>query len=120
MAFREDTTDDLIQQGRQTFWITEAGSADEDRSFDDFCKAILGNEVTIDARNLVLTYISKGRKYRLDFGAGLSVNDRPVNTEYDRYDSPYSKAAKKADTITFQFNGKSLHLDFCRMIRDFR
>jgi len=119
LSFRENTTDDLIQQGKQAFWITEVGSQTADHSFDEFCQRILSNKFTFDSENLVLSYFSKDKKYHLEFAADFLVNGERINTKYDRYDSPYIKARKKAASLTFKFQGKSLHLDFHKMIRDF-
>jgi len=47
------------------------------------------------------------------------LNGDLVNIDYPRYDSPYVHAEKKDNSITYKFNGKSLHLDFENMIREF-
>lgn len=117
-SFRENTTDDLIQTGKQTFWITEAGSAKEDGSFEAFCERIQQNKIDFDLEKLELTYLSKGEKYQLTFGSDFLVNDKIIDTKYSRYDSPYAKAEKKAKTLTFEYNGKSLFLDFYNMKRE--
>ena len=118
-SFRENTTDDLIQPGKQTFWITEAGSAAEDGNFEAFCERIQKNKIDFDVEKLELSYLSKGEKYQLTFGAYFTVNDKIIDTKYSRYDSPYAKAEKKAKTLTFEYNGKSLFLDFDNMKREF-
>ena len=69
--------------------------------------------------NLELTYFSKGKRYKMIFDAGFIVNGELIITNYDRYDSPYCKGSKKADSIIIEFNGKYLHLDFYKMTRDF-
>lgn len=117
LKFGENTTDDLIQKGKQTFWITEAGSQQEDGSFDEFCKRIISNELTFDSENLVLNYRSKGKNLELKFKGDFLVDGKRVDTNYDRFDSPYVQAKKKAETIKIAFNGKSLFLDFYNMKR---
>ncbi|MCF7975611.1 MAG: hypothetical protein K9N55_17475 [Phycisphaerae bacterium] len=119
LSFREGTTDNLIQEGKQTYWITEAGSQREDQSFDAFCQRILANEVTFDPATLMLTYLSNGKTYQLQFNADFVVNGERVNPNYNRYDSPYCHAGRKADSIQYRFNGKFLSLDFYRMKRKF-
>jgi len=119
LTFREGDTDDLIQQGKQTFWITEAGSLEQDQSFEAFCQRILGNKLTFDSDTLVLMYVSRGQTYQLGFAADFLVNGERVNTDYDRYDSPYCQTRRKAESITYRFNGKSLSLDFDNMKREF-
>ncbi len=117
--FRKNTTDDLVQQGKQTFWITEAGSKADDGSFDDFCQRIRNNKIDFNPETLTLNYLSGGRNYQLTFKGDFVLDGKAITTNYLRYDSPYCKADKKADAIIFEFNGKSLHLNFTKMIREF-
>jgi hypothetical protein len=117
LVFRDNTSDDLIQKGKQTFWITEAGSKDDDGSFKDFCKRIQQNEIDFDTEKMELNYQSNGQSYRLKFGSGFYINEKKIDTDYSRFNSPYCKAEKKDSTINIQFNGKSLFLDFYNMRR---
>jgi hypothetical protein len=120
LTFKENTTDDLIHPGKQTFWITEAGSASEDGSFEAFCKRIKQNRIDFDLEKLALTYLSNGEKYKLTFGVNFLVNEKIIDTNYSRFDSPYVNAEKKDKTITIEFNGKSLFLDFENVNREIR
>ena len=43
--FADEAKDDLIQPGKQTFWITEAGSFAEDGSFEKFVNRIQENKI---------------------------------------------------------------------------
>lgn len=47
------------------------------------------------------------------------VDGKVVDTNYSRYDSPYTQAEKKDVTLTFEHNGKSLFLDFENLERKF-
>jgi len=115
--FRENATDDIVQEGKQTFWITEAGSKSQDGSFGKFVERIRSNEVSFNQKTLELNYRSNGKNYELKFGADFKLDGKKTSTNYSRYDSPYVKAEKKDETLTFEFNGKSLHLDFENLIR---
>jgi hypothetical protein len=115
--YRDDAKDDIIQTGKQTFWITEAGSKTEDGSFEAFTKRISKNEISFNAETLELSYQSNGSKYDLKFKADFKLNGKVIDTNYDRYDSPYAKAKKKDKTLTYNYNGKSLHLDFYNLNR---
>ena len=117
LQFREGTTDDLLQQGKNTCWIIEAGSKKEDGTFCDFVSRIMENEVHFDEQNLILNYKSKGKTYRLTFRKDFLVNGKPVDIDYPRFDSPYCREARKPETITISHNGKSLFLDFYNTIR---
>ncbi len=118
--FEGDSNDDLIQPGKQTFWITEASSKTEDGSFEDFVERIQQNKVEFDSETLKLNYTSNNTTYDLKFGADFLVDGKEVDTNYDRYDSPYAKAKKKDKTITIEYNGKSLFLDFNNLKREFK
>ncbi len=118
LHFREGTHDDLIQNGKRTFWITEAGSKDEDGSFRSFYGRILKNGVEFDDRALELNYFSGDRHYRLTYGADFELDGKVVNTRYKRYETPYCTAARKTKTINIFNAGKSLFLDFNNMIRE--
>jgi hypothetical protein len=119
LNYKTGSTSDIIQEGRQTFWITEAGSRAEDGSFDQFYKRILNNKVIFHEKNLTLTYESKGKVYQLKYNSGFWVDDKKVNTNYNRYDSPYIQAIKGASEFRFACNGKFLNLDFENGSRSF-
>jgi hypothetical protein len=119
LSYRENATDDLIQQGKQVFWITEAGSESEDQSFNRFCQRIMQNEVLFDPNTLVLIYVSKRKSYELKYGADFRLNGINVDVNYPRYDSKYCKAKRKPETVTITHNKKSLYLDFYKFIREF-
>lgn len=115
--FRDNASDDIIQKGKQTFWITEAGSKTDDGSFSEFVKRIKNNAVNFNQETLELSYRSNGKDYELKFGADFKLDGKIVDTNYSRYDSTYIKAEKKDKTLTFKLNGKSLFLDFENLIR---
>jgi hypothetical protein len=115
--FRDDVQDDIIQEGKQVYWITEAGSKGRDGSFDHFVQRIRDNQVEFDPGSLKLRYRSQGREYSLKFNGDFKIDNEIIKTDYSRYDSPYIKAEKKDKTLTFSFNGKSLFLDFDKLQR---
>ncbi len=103
---------DLIQDGLETYWITEVGTESEYGSFEDFMKEIQSRQVTYE--NQTLTYQNLELTYQGDF----KVNGDVMDLEYDRFDSEYSLTERKADVITFEFEGQSLTLDFKNGIRE--
>ncbi|WP_157637690.1 hypothetical protein [Flexithrix dorotheae] len=119
LHFKDSKTDDLIQQGQQSFWITVAGSAEEDTSFEKFCLKVMENEVGFESKDLQLTYTFEDTNYKLSFGDEFFVNGKKVNTNYIRYDSPYIKAKRKDKTLEFHHNGASLLLNFEEMKREY-
>lgn len=119
LHFENDENDDLIQPGKQTFWITEAGSHSEDGSFENFVRRIKNNKVRYNAETLELSYLSKSKKYNLKYNGDFKVDEKVIDTNYKRYDSPYVKAKKKDKTISIEHNGKSLFLDFENLKREY-
>jgi len=117
ITLREETTDNLIQKGKKTYWITEAGSKDQDGSFEQFYSRIRGNRIEFNPETLQLTYHSNDNEYQLEFGDEFYVNGQVINTYYDRFDSPYCQEKIKPESVTIRHQGKSLHLDFHKMLR---
>jgi hypothetical protein len=115
--FRDEKQDDIIQEGKRVFWITEAGSKIRDGSFEQFAGRIRNNRVEFDTASLELNYRSDGRAYSLTLGGDFKVDDEVIETSYSRYDSPYIQAEKKDKTLSFSFRGKSLFLDFDNLQR---
>jgi hypothetical protein len=116
-SFRDEARDDIIQEGKQVFWITEAGSRERDGNFLDFVQRIRNNRVEFDREMLELTYGSNGQVFQLTFGGDFRINNKIIATEYSRYESPYIRAEKKDQTLTFSFEGESLFLDFEKLQR---
>lgn len=119
LKFRDEANDDIILKGKKSFWITEAGSASDDGSFEEFENRILNNTIQFNSKKLELTYVSRDKKYNLRFGKDFQLNDKVVDTNYSRYDSPYIQAQKKDKTLNFQHDGESLFIDFNNLIREF-
>ena len=117
--FRDEAMDDVIQTGKKTFWITEAGSLSEDGNFEAFTRRISSNSVQFDTVSMTLQYTSGQAEYELEFGGAFRVDGEIVDTNYPRYDSPYIQAERKDPTLSFSFNGKNLFLDFENAIREF-
>ncbi len=115
---REGTTDNLVQHGKRTYWITEAGAAGTDGSFAAFVQRVKANPVAFDREALALTYRSNGKRYELAFGKDFVVDGKVVDTNYRRYDSPYVQADRKDQTLTFRYHEKTLFLDFDGLLRE--
>lgn len=118
--YRDGTKEDIIQEGKKVYWITEASSKIEDGTFEDFVKRIMNNHIEFNDNSLELSYHSKGQWYELKYGADFKVNEQIIDTKYNRYDSPYIRAKRKDETITIGKNGKVLYLDFENVVREFR
>jgi hypothetical protein len=118
LAFKEGTNDDLIQQGRNTFWIFEAGSQSADNSFEDFIERVKSNKVSFTDNHL--SYSSNEKELSLRFQGDFSIDGELQNLDYPRFDSPYIKAEREPNTMHFEHDGKTLDLDFFNMKRAYK
>jgi hypothetical protein len=118
LQLRDGTSDDLIQDGKQTFWIIEGGSRQEDGSFAAFYDRIMSNALSFDEENLLLRYRSRGKDHQLQYKGQFAVNGAVTPTDYPRFDSPYCAEPEKPSNVTIAFKGKSLYLDFHQMKRE--
>lgn len=109
---------DLTQKGQTTFWVTELSSADKDQSFPEFIKRLRANAISF--KDNTLSYTSDGNSFELTYGKEFKMNGNLIQTEYQRYESPYITAARKPDTISISHSGRELFLDFNALIREER
>jgi len=110
------STNDLIQEGAHTFWITEVSSSATDTSYAAFKTRIKDNKVEFDEASLQLSYEST-KTHSLTYLGDYIVNNSIMDLEYDRIDSKYATVEREAQTMTISFNGYSLFLDFYNMER---
>lgn len=113
LEFDSDRTE-ILQKGKNTFWICEVSTTDQE-SFEEFVRRIEGNEVTFDRTTLI--YKSKGKELSLTFGSEFLVDGKTVDTNYPRYDSPWIKAPREPEHMTFRHGQSQLYLDFDGAIR---
>ena len=116
LHYFEDTTDDLVQPGRETFWVFEAGSAASDGDFDAFVARIKSNPVSYDAGRL--SYASHGRELVLEYQGEFTIDGEVQNLDYPRFDSAYAQVPRKPESMSFAFKGQSLYLDFYNQKRE--
>lgn len=109
LKYADGSGADLLQRGRSTWWVTEAGS-EEDESYGAFTERIRKNRAEFDGRRLV--YQSGGHRYELDYGGLFTVDGETKDFRYPRFDSGYARAGRKPKAIDITCNGKSLRLEF--------
>lgn len=117
--YDNNSNNDLIQQGRKTFWIIEAGNRTKDGSFERFRNRILRNKITFDSVELKLVYKSSNKELKLKFAGEFEINGKKVNTCYERFDSPYVRAKYKPDSVSISKNSYFLQLNFEKCLRRF-
>lgn len=103
---------DLIQEGIETYWITEVGTSQDYVSFEVFRDEVLSRPVSYE--NRTLSY----ENLELTFMGDFKVNGQVKDLEYQRFESDYSTTERKAQVITFEFQGQKLALDFYKLRRE--
>jgi hypothetical protein len=105
---------EVVQEGKITYWISEVSSGEKE-TFDAFVRRISTNAVRFE--NNTLAYESGGKTLAVTYQGDFLVDGRSVSTQYPRYDSPYIVAERDPEELTFEHQGKRLHLNFSKMIR---
>lgn len=116
LSYRDEKNEELIQPGKNTFWIMQAGSSETDSSFNEFKKRILKNKVSYNAKQKQLIYHSENKKLELNYQKDFAVNNIIVNNNYPRFSTAYAKVNN--NELFIQYNNKALHLDFFGLKRE--
>lgn len=111
-----DENNQLIQEGQDSYWITELANTEEYDNLNEFMTEINNREITWN--DGLLTYKSPTKLFELEYGKNFSIDTREQETTYDRFDSPYVKAKRGDEEIIFNFEGQSLKLNFSKNIRE--
>jgi hypothetical protein len=110
LGYAEDTLYDLVQPGVDGYWIFEASTLADEGSMEAFQARIRAN--TVDCRDRALRYTSGGESLQVTFGGEFRVNGALVDTEYQRFDSPYAVCPRKPRVVRIAHGGHVLELDF--------
>jgi hypothetical protein len=116
LFFHPQDETDLIQKGRETFWICELGTQDADGSFAEFVGRIRSAAVSFDGKSV--EYASFGRVLKLVYNDGLYVDGQKTDTEYKRLETPYCVMERKAPDCLIKCGGHGLYLHFEDGIRE--
>ena len=100
---------DLIQHGREQYWIYELSDGTRE-SFDDFISRVKLNKVSYDGT--ALSYESDGTRYETEYGGELRVDGQEISLEHKRFDTPYCVAERDASEFVIAFNGHGLRMNF--------
>jgi hypothetical protein len=107
---------DLVRQGGEFHtYVTELSDTDTE-SFEEFKERITKN--TANFNDGTVEYKSKGRTYSVGYEKTFLINGEKQPLEYERFDSRYSLAQRKADTITIQYGNEKLILDLKNIRRE--
>ena len=102
-------TSDIIQEGLETFWICEIGTVREYNFFEAFVSSIFSREINYS--NNTLSY-KTDKQYTLTYKGDFKIEGKIINTDYERLETPYVKAARKPKEIKVESEGRKLYLNF--------
>ncbi len=105
-------TDSLYQ-----YWIYEC-SDDSVETFAEFQSRIKANNLSYNNKDNI-SYNSNGNIFKLQYSGDFVVNGTVQDLEYDRYESAYINAERKATTYSFSFNGYTLESDYANATRSY-
>jgi len=105
---------ELIQKGTITGWAAILGDVETYVSLDSFSEYINRCKLELAGRKLRLTAVNV---LEIEFKQGFRVNGKPVNTNYQRIESPFANVPRKPQTIDIDYKGAKLHLDFYNQVR---
>lgn len=111
----EDSNDELIQKGKDGYWIFEASTVDKEGDIEAFKSRLRKNQVTCNGQTL--QYESDGKSLQTTFGGEFQVDGQQVELEHPRFQSPYANVQRKPRTMKFSHDGHTLDLDFYERIR---
>lgn len=107
----QDNNYEFIQQGKETYWITELGTREEFSTLDMFIEYIKGKDISY--HNHTLNY----GNYELTYKGDFKVNEKVINTEYKTFGTPYITAERESKVLKVVFDNKQLILDFKNCVR---
>ena len=116
LKYKEGSDTDLLQTGKATYWICEAGSAGSYGAFEDFIKDIELRRIDFNGRTL--TYQTADGAMKLKYKGSAYIDGEEINTHYPRLDTPYVKAPRKPERLDIHYGHRRLHLDFDTMVRE--
>ncbi len=101
---------DLCRQGgNYHIYVTEISDADTE-TFSQFRERIKNNPVTFGESSVC--YSTKSGEIKACYNEDISTDGHPVKKEYDRYNSKFCKAKRKADSLTVASGKNRLYLNF--------
>lgn len=108
------SSEELIIRGKHAGFVVIMGNASKNGSFENFKHQIKTSTLESNKHRLRLFCDDI---YVMRFKRGLWVDGKKINTDYDRYDTPYVKSMRKPQTMLISYHGQSLFLDFKNILR---
>jgi len=106
---------DLVQHGREQYWIYELSDASRE-SFEEFIERIKSNRVRYGGA--CLAYDSGGLRYETEYGGELRAGGNEVPLEHRRFESLYCVAERDAEEYLIAYGGHSLRINYERGERE--
>ena len=102
---------DLVQHGREQYWVYEMSDAGRE-SFGDFMARVKSTPITFDGCKLAYG------NHQTGWNGELTVNGESINLQHKRFDTPYCVAERDAAEFLIAHGGHKLWLNFDKGIRE--
>jgi hypothetical protein len=102
---RSAMPDELVQDGRQTWWIAEASSTARE-TLGAFEARVRSADASFDGTTLA--YTTGGQTLTASTTGGCAVDGHPIEVPYTRLPAPYAVMRPDGLEATIEFGGQSL------------
>jgi hypothetical protein len=115
LKFSTADPNELIQNGRNTWWACIMGSRNQHGGFGDFLDMIMGVTGSLRGRRIILN--TPSATLDLTFKGPFMVNGEKVSGDFPRLESPFGKIVRDPETMVLEAGGHRLTLNFGNRIR---
>lgn len=106
--------DELVIEGIKTQFVVVLGSEKKDQSFKQFMDKVSKAKLLMNEKKIEFTF---NDDYKLNYKKHFYINKMKQDLNYPRFDTPYVRADRKAESVTIKYKKNSLKLSFDEMIR---
>jgi len=106
--------DELIISGLKTQFVIVLGNEKKDQTFEKFMSQVSQSRLVMNEKTIEFTW---NDDYKLNYKKRFYINKKVQDLNYPRFDTPYVKADRKADSLMIQYKKNSLKLSFDEMMR---
>jgi len=109
---------EVIADGKKNIWICELGSKIDYHSFENFVETVSASNISAESLSIKYQSPSQG-KLEFAWDGNMKKEEQAIQlNNYPRYMNNYVKTSFPADTISINYKGYSLVLNYEKLERD--
>lgn len=116
LPYHIENNDELIYHGKLSHFAVVLGDKFHYLSFDAFVKMLSISSFTATKKSLAFTL---DNSYLLKFKKEFYLNNKLVNTNFERYETPFVESPRNPKEFFIQYQEQKLYLNIEKIIRDF-